>query len=224
MKHSLSNQGFTLTELLVAMTISGIVAAGIYSTFYSQQKSYTTQEQVAAMQQNLRGAMFLLEREVRMAGHDPTGEATAGLVTAQTNSLRFTMDLTDDTGTGSPDGDIGDVNEDITYALFDADGDGDNDLGRDDVNGSGNNIVAENIDALDFVYLNKDGDPTATLSEIRSVQISVLARAGRVDPGYTNSNVYENQRGDTIFTPPAGDNYRRKLLTAEVKCRNLGLD
>ncbi|UCG79761.1 MAG: prepilin-type N-terminal cleavage/methylation domain-containing protein, partial [Desulfobacterales bacterium] len=201
MKHSLSNQGFTLTELLVAMTISGIVAAGIYSTFYSQQKSYTTQEQVAAMQQNLRGAMFLLEREVRMAGHDPTGEATAGLVTAQTNSLRFTMDLTDDTGTGSPDGDIGDVNEDITYALFDADGDGDNDLGRDDVNGSGNNIVAENIDALDFVYLNKDGDPTATLSEIRSVQISVLARAGRVDPGYTNSNVYENQRGDTIFTP-----------------------
>jgi type IV pilus assembly protein PilW len=224
MKHSLSNQGFTLTELLVAMTISGIVAAGIYSTFYSQQKSYATQEQVAAMQQNLRGAMFLLEREVRMAGHDPTGGATAGIVTAQTNSLRFTMDLTDNAGTGAPDEDIGDANEDITYALFDADGDGDNDLGRDDVNGSGNNIVAENIDALDFVYLNKDGDPTASLSEIRSVQISVLARAGRVDPGYTNSNVYENQRGDTIFTPPAGDNYRRKLLTAEVKCRNLGLD
>ena len=29
MKRKISNQGFTLTELLVAMVISGIVAAGI---------------------------------------------------------------------------------------------------------------------------------------------------------------------------------------------------
>lgn len=223
MKRKISNQGFTLAELLVAMVISGIVAASIYSTFYSQQKSYMTQEQIAAMQQNLRGAMHILGRDIRMAGYDPTGWATTGIQTAQANSIRFTRDITNDAGTGMPDGDTGDPNEDITYALVDLDGDGDTDLGRNDVNGGGNHQIAENIDALNFVYLDKDGNPTATLTEIRAVQASVLARTDRRDRGYHNTNVYENQLGTSVFTP-AGDSFRRRLLTEEFKCRNLGLD
>ena len=223
MKLKISNQGFTLAELLVAMVISGIVAASIYSTFYSQQKSYMTQEQIAAMQQNLRGAMHILGRDIRMAGYDPTGWATTGIQTAQANSIRFTIDITNNAGTGMPDGDTGDPNEDITYALVDLDGDGDTDLGRNDVNGGGNHQIAENIDALNFVYLDKDGNPTATLTEIRAVQASVLARTDRRDRGYHNTNVYENQEGTSVFTP-AGDSFRRRLLTEEFKCRNLGLD
>jgi type IV pilus assembly protein PilW len=223
MKHKNSNKGFTLVELLVAMIISGIVAAGIYSTFYSQQKSYLTQEQIAAMQQNLRGAMHILGRDIRMAGYNPTGFATAGIQTAQANSIRFTMDITNDAGTGIPDGDTGDPNEDITYVLVDLDGDGDTDLGRNDVNGGGNHQIAENIDALDFVYLDEDGNPTATPSAIRAVQASVLARTDRWDPGYQNTNVYQNQHGTSVFTS-AGDSFRRRLLTEEFKCRNLGLD
>ncbi len=224
MKLRISNQGFTLTELLVAMVISGVVAAGIYSTFYSQQKSYMTQEQVAAMQQNLRGAMHLLGRDIRMAGYNPTGWATTGIQTADAASIRFTRDITNDAGTGVPDGDTGDPNEDITYALVDLDGDGDTDLGRNDANGGGNHQIAENIDALNFIYLDKDGNPTSTLSEIRAVQVSVLARTDRRDQGYQNTNVYENQQGTSVFTPPAGDGFRRRLLTEEFKCRNLGLD
>jgi type IV pilus assembly protein PilW len=223
MKRKRSNQGFTLTELLVAMVISGIVAAGIYSTFYSQQKSYLTQEQIAAMQQNLRGAMHILGRDIRMAGYNPTSFATAGIQTAQANSIRFTMDITNDAGTGIPDGDTGDPNEDITYALVDLDGDGDTDLGRNDVNGGGNHQIAENIDALDFVYLDEDGNITTTPSEIRAVQASVLARTDRWDQGYQNTNVYQNQQGTSVFTP-GGDSFRRRLLTEEYKCRNLGLD
>ncbi|UCB51389.1 MAG: prepilin-type N-terminal cleavage/methylation domain-containing protein [Deltaproteobacteria bacterium] len=224
MKLRISNQGFTLTELLVAMVISGVVAAGIYSTFYSQQKSYMTQEQVAAMQQNLRGAMHLLGRDIRMAGYNPTGWATTGIQTADAASIRFTRDITNDAGTGVPDGDTGDPNEDITYALVDLDGDGDTDLGRNDANGGGNHQIAENIDALNFIYLDKEGNPTSTLSEIRAVQVSVLARTDRRDQGYQNTNVYENQQGTSVFTPPAGDGFRRRLLTEEFKCRNLGLD
>jgi type IV pilus assembly protein PilW len=223
MKRKISNQGFTLTELLVAMVISGIVAAGIYSTFYSQQKSYLAQEQIAAMQQNLRGAMHILGRDIRMAGYNPTGFSTAGIQTAQATSIRFTMDVTNDAGTGIPDGDTGDPNEDITYALVDLDGDGDTDLGRNDVNGGGNHRIAENIDALDFVYLDKDGNPTTTPSEIRAVQASVLARTDRRDQGYQNTKVYQNQQGTSVFTP-GGDSFRRRLLTEEFKCRNLGLD
>lgn len=224
MQCRISNQGFTMTELLVAMTISAIVAAGIYSTFYSQQKSYIAQEQIAAMQQNLRGAMHIMGRDVRMAGYDPMGSTGAQIDVAQPNSIRITMDITDDTGTGGPDGDTADPNEDITYSLADLDGDGDTDLARNDVNGVGNQQIAENIDALDFVYLDKDGTATATLSEIRSVQATVVARTDRWDPGYVNTSIYQNQQATTVFTPPAGDNFRRRLLTEEFKCRNLGLD
>ncbi|MBW2157788.1 MAG: prepilin-type N-terminal cleavage/methylation domain-containing protein, partial [Deltaproteobacteria bacterium] len=50
----LSNQGVTLIELMIAMTIFLLVLGAIYSTFQSQHKSYLMQEEVAAMQQNMR--------------------------------------------------------------------------------------------------------------------------------------------------------------------------
>lgn len=219
-KKRLTDHGFTIIELLVATALSGVVMASIYSTYYSQQKSYITQGQISAMQQNLRSALSHMEREIRMAGYDPTGQAASGIMTAGANSIRITMDITDNGGTGGPDGVADDDNEDITYALYDCDGDGDNDLGRDA--GSGYEPLAENIDALNFVYLDSQGNTTSTLSQIRSVQISVLAKTGQVDPGYTDSTSYSNQQGTVIFAA-SNDSFRRRLLSAQVKCRNLGL-
>ena len=234
LKIEISDQGFTITELLVAMAISGIVMTGIYSAYYSQQKSYITQEQVAAMQQNLRAAMYIMQREIRMAGCDPTGSAGASIQTPNANSITFTLDITggesdgkDNDNDGSvdeadenrfSDGSCDDTNENITYSLYTAGGV--QKLGRD--TGGGNQPVAENIDALDFVYLDSNATPTATISDIRSVQITMVARTGREDPGYTNNISYKNQQGTTIYTA-LNDNFRRKLLTAEVECRNLGL-
>jgi type IV pilus assembly protein PilW len=217
------NKGFTLVELLVSMAISAVVLGCVYSSFYAHQKNFHAQEQTAAMQQNLRSAMYLMEREIRMAGYDPTGDAGAGIHTANTNSIRLIKDITDDSGTGPADGNADDINEDITYAVLDADGDGDTDLARTDANGAGTQLLAENIDALNFVYLDKDGSSTANISEMRSVQITVVARAARPDRGYDGSGSFLNQQGQIIFTPSAGDQFRRKLLTEEVKCRNLGL-
>ena len=209
-----NENGFTLVELLVAMAISVIVMASIGYVYYTQQKSYVAQEQISAMQQNLRAAMYYMEREIRMAGFDPTQSDTPGIQTASPNTMRFTLDITDDTDTGPPDGDTGDANEDITYSLADNDGDGDNDLER---NG---NLIAENIDALDFVYLDSNGGPIATISDIRSVQVTIVARTGKGDPGFTNNTTYLNQQGTTIYTAP-GDNKRRRRLTTTIKCRNL---
>ena len=221
-KIKISNSGFTIVELLVATAISGIVLTGIYSSYYSQQKSYVAQGQVSSMQQNLRAALYHMEREIRMAGCDPVGGTGAGIKTNGTDSIRVTMDITDNSGTGDPDGDVGDAGEDITYSLADTDSDGDNDLARNDANGSGTQTVAEDIDALNLVYLDEGGSITSTLSEIRSVQISIVARTGQGDPGYSNNSAYSNQQGTEIY-PASGDSYRRKLLTEQVKCRNLGL-
>ena len=68
MSKSNNSNGFTLIELVVAMFIAGIVSIAIFTAFKSQQKSYLIQDQVAEMQQNLRAAMLMTSRDVRMAG------------------------------------------------------------------------------------------------------------------------------------------------------------
>jgi type IV pilus assembly protein PilW len=199
-----TDQGFTLMEILVAMAISGIVMGSIYMTYYSQQRSYILQEQVAAMQQNHRTAMYYMEREIRMAGYNPTWAAGAdldtdgvdndcdtfidgldpegdestsiGIITNGANSINFTID---DNG----DGDICDTNENITYAL-----DG-SDLVRN------NAVIAENMVSLAFDYLDENNISTPTLADIRSVQITLTARTD--------------------------DNSINRVLTTQIRCRNL---
>ena len=66
---SSNEKGFTLIELMVAMVISLVVMAAVFSTFKSQQDSYIVQSQVSATQQNLRAALFLLSNDIQMAGY-----------------------------------------------------------------------------------------------------------------------------------------------------------
>ena len=222
------NQGFTLVELLVGMAVSLLAMGAIYSTFLSQHKSYLVQDQTAAMQQNLRAAMFYMQREIRMAGLDPLGTAGAGIVTANASSIRFTEDIWGGAVGTPPNGTVTDANEDITYNLVDSDADGALDqLVRN------NQPVAQNIDALDFVYLtgasppvvlNPGGGnvPAGSENQISSVEITVVARTGRGLLPSIDNNTYLNQRGTTILAPP-GDNLSRRRLTTVIKCRNLGL-
>jgi prepilin-type N-terminal cleavage/methylation domain-containing protein len=62
------NMGVTLIELLVVLVICGIVIGGIYRVFISQAKTYMVQDQVAEIQQDVRGAMEIMVRDIRMAG------------------------------------------------------------------------------------------------------------------------------------------------------------
>lgn len=216
------NKGFTLVELMISMAMVGVFMAGVYSVYRSQQKSYIIQEQVVGMQQSLRAAMGLMEREIRMAGFDPYRNSGAGILgpTASDN-LRFCFVADDDAYDNDGDGDVDEAGElkTIRYALYDSGADGDSDLGRK-VGAGTNKPVAENIDALDFVFLREDGTPTASVSEVRSVQITLVARSGRIDPRYGDTAVYTNQQGSPILGPK-NDNFRRRRLTAEVCCRNL---
>jgi len=215
----MENRGFTIVELLVAMTLTLVVMAGIYGAYHSQQKAAVAQEQVADMQQNLRAAMYYMSRELRMAGCDPSGTADAGITAAGPTSISLTEDIRGDTRGSDPDGDVSDPNEAITYNLSGGD------LQR---NG---NTIAESIDALNFVYLDEDDKPldddgngnvVASIKDIRSVQITAVARTGRTDRGYTDTQSYANLQGDTILASQ-NDGFRRKCLKTEVSCRNLGL-
>jgi type IV pilus assembly protein PilW len=220
----INERGYTLLELLVAIAISGIFMGAIYSAYISQQRATLGHEQVSAMQRNLRSALYYMEKEIRMAGCDPTGRAKVeiagllippGIIQANANLLQFTGDIDGD-GTISTD-------ENITYSVLN------NNLVRNDT------TIGENIDALNFVYLAGDSPPNPlnpgitdvsvpSIPEIRSVQVTVLARTGKEDLHYTDSTTYTNKLGETIFTP-TGDyvHFRRKLLKTNIKCRNLGL-
>jgi type IV pilus assembly protein PilW len=223
------SSGVTLTELLIALALTGIVSGAIYNIFISQGRAYTIQSEVAEMQQNLRAGIFMMEREIRMVGYDPTRAADAEILTAAPGLLEFTADL-------NGDGDTDDPNEYMIYTRYDTDADGTSDaLGRDDVNsGAGTQLLAENIDQLNYVYLdgsrNALNDMTtpvdpAVLQDIRSIQVTMVARSGVIDSDYTNNETYQNQNpgGSEVIYTAAGDNFRRRLLSTEIKCRNLGL-
>lgn len=209
-----SSQGVTIIELLVGMAVSLLALTAIYSTFQAQHKSYLMQQEVAAMQQNLRAAMFYMQREIRMAGCDPLGTAGAGIIAASDSSINFSEDVRGDNVGDPPDGNLNDPNENITYSLS-----GGN-LVRN--TGGGNWIAAENIDALNFVYLDANGSETAVLADIRSVEITIVARINRPLRDSPNNRDYFNQRNTQILSAQ-GDRYSRRRLTSFIKCRNLGL-
>jgi len=75
---SLKNKkGVTLIELLVALIICGIIIAGIYRVFIAQTRAYSVQDQVVEVQQNVRSAMEILLRDLRMSGYDRDEKPTA---------------------------------------------------------------------------------------------------------------------------------------------------
>jgi type IV pilus assembly protein PilW len=219
--------GFTLVELMLAMAVGGIVMGAVMTSFLSQHRSYLVQDEVVEMQQNARVALELLTRDIRSAGYDPNNLG-ADITVAGGNNLVFTRD----DGAGAL--------EAINYTLVDAyvtEGRNDgvvDDLGRDE--GGGLQPVAENIEQLEFRYLDEDGNVTANLADIRALQISILAVARRPDQNFTNTMVYcpasnpfnpltglcTNPAPATIWGP-FNDNLRRRLLITTVQCRNLGL-
>ena len=93
---SKKNPGFTLVELLVAIFVSAIIMTAVYAAYNSQNKSYVIQEEVAALQQNLRAAMFYMSNQIREAGCNPTQTDTnrPGIVTADVDEINFTADIT----------------------------------------------------------------------------------------------------------------------------------
>ena len=221
-KSSHNSYGFTLVEIMIALAISGIITGAVYSAYIVQQRTYLAQEQVAEMQQNIRAGLDMMARDIRSAGFDPNNLG-AGISVADTDNVVFTRE--DDL---SADG-----LETIAYSLFDAymsttppsnDGLVD-DLALQTTTAAGTSggrqAVAENFQAIEFRYLDTNGVVTATLADIRSIQVSILAVASRPDQNFTNTMTYTT--GSGAVWGPYNDNLRRRMLITTIQCRNLGL-
>jgi type IV pilus assembly protein PilW len=191
--------GFTLVEILVALTISSIVISGIIYSFSGQQKSELSQTQLVEMQQNIRAAMYIMSIEIRMAGYDPHRAFSAGIINAGDGSNGDPLTLT--YVEGDTDSDPGTLTK-ISYDIFDSLSDGVDDIGRKEHPGA-RQAIAENIQSLTFTYLDGDGnympDPQNNLSAIRAVRIDITT-----------------ELDDNDDSP-------ERSVSAVVQCRNLGL-
>ena len=214
----IKERAFTLVELMIAMAVGLVLLAAVYSVFNLQNKELSKQEQIAVMQDNARMAMEMMTRDITMAGYGPstmarcTGTAMAtnapclGITAANANSVSFTMDVTDDSETGVPDGDRDDPQENITYDVYTSDGVPA--LGRKSSTTAYRMPVVEHVSALEFKYYTATGaatqaNETTNVASIRRIKISITTRTANVDP--------------------STGNYRTFTLTSIVTPRNLGI-
>jgi type IV pilus assembly protein PilW len=184
--------GFTLTELMVAMAIGMVVLAAVTTTFMAQAKFYNAQEQINEMQQNARGALDIITRELKMAGYKPNGGTFDG-VTYSVSQLMIQADLDGNGGISTSSS----ANEQITYAY-----DSTNKRITRKVATGTVEVLADNITAFTFSYLNSSGATTATSSSVRQVTISITAVTAKPDPNYSSNNGYRNYQISATITPP----------------------
>jgi type IV pilus assembly protein PilW len=177
--------GFTVIELLMVMAILSIAFGTIYKSFEQLNRSYTTENVKAGIQQGTRIAVELMIQDIRMAGLDPLGTANAGISAGvaaglpTTNWIEFTADANFD-----GDVDSGDEFENVKYELVG------NELRQ--TNHLGTEIMLDNVTDLTFTYLNSADETTTDINEIRSVIVSLTmekpaGRAGPISRTYTTT-------------------------------------
>ena len=77
---------------------------------------------------------------------------------------------------------------------------------RNENMGDGAQPQADNIENLQFTYLDANGNPTVNPADIRIITVSLTARAERQDPNLEN-----------------GDGYRRRQIASNIHLRNMGI-
>ena len=185
----LDQSGMTLVEILVSLFIMGLVVTGGYNLFNVHNRIAAEQEETTRMQQELLTSMVQMADDLRMCGYAPTsgafgfrdlpgiGDPDYGRTTNGA-SVYCTWDANNNT--------VADDNatptEHVAYRL-NVNDDGsvratpDNVL-RKYTNGQWQ-LVATNIGALSFVYLDEDGavilNPSANLNSIRTIRIRAVA-------------------------------------------------
>ena len=199
LKHK-KTAGFTLIELLVSMAIGLAVIAGVAGTFTAQTRQNNAEEQIAQMQQNVRGALDLMVREIQMAKYNPAGTTafSSGYgVTYNASQLEVKADIDGDGVINTSSGSV----EDIVYAH-----DGTNLYITRKLGPSGTaEIVADNITAFTFNYYDANGSAvtsSANSGNIRKVTVNITARTAKPDPSFTSNGGYRTYQLSAHITPP----------------------
>ncbi len=176
-----SQRGFTFVELLISVGILAVISSGIFALVVKNQQRYSAEEDYAVAVQNARGAIDLVGRYIRQAGNNPQRAAFAPFSYAN-NTLTIRSDLTGSRGggtldsTGDPDGLVSAAYETITVRY-------DSNTKQLLLNmGSGEEVIASNLDSVQFSFFNNAGAVTADMTDVYSISIVLKALSSKNDP------------------------------------------
>jgi len=208
----LSEAGFTLVELLVALVVAILGMSAILVANLGQHQSYNTQLQVADARQKARGVIAMLRSDL-LQGHDFT----------QVANTPVSMTLAwQDTTIPPPNFTA------VTYRwaanpnqLWRGVGIGANAAAAAAISSAPatQTVFADGIDGFNFDYQPSNAEPNY-------VVVSLVARASGVDPHYSDQDNYLTLLGNGSWPQPAlngvplGDNFHRRFWQETVFCRN----
>ncbi|MDD5393758.1 MAG: PilW family protein [Thiothrix sp.] len=69
MKNRMRQQGVTLVELMIAMLVSLVLAAGVGTVYLSSKRNYQARDQLSMMNENARVALETLQQHLEHAGY-----------------------------------------------------------------------------------------------------------------------------------------------------------
>ncbi|MGH7278297.1 MAG: PilW family protein [Candidatus Rokuibacteriota bacterium] len=172
----MNDRGFTLSELLVAAALMGVIMAGLLTLLMTGQQTFAVGTNQVEAQQNLRIAMSRMLREIREAGYDPTNASFDAITNQTATALTIQNDWDGDGAIAAaavtPPWGAPDRGQQIIYTLNGST------LERREVGvDAAPQEVAVGIEGILFEYLQVDGvTPAATSAEIRTVVVTVTAR------------------------------------------------
>ncbi len=85
-RHFSAEAGFTLIELMVAMTLGLMVVGGSMATFHTQQVAFDRQQAMGEADDNVRFGLDFMAREVRAAGYLTQQDVDLYLLTPDDNN------------------------------------------------------------------------------------------------------------------------------------------
>jgi prepilin-type N-terminal cleavage/methylation domain-containing protein len=165
--------GFTLVELLLAMTLTGVLGIASVRLFVVQHQAFVRQGEGIRRTQNARAGFDLMTREMRNAGYDPRGIAATGVTTWSVQAFGWTADLDAD---GTADGD----GERVEYLLAE---DGTLIRREDGVDVA----VAEHVTELRFTYYADPVETPATSAD--EIELVAVRLAYDLPPGVAGASL-----------------------------------
>lgn len=241
--------GFTLIEVLISLAITGIMMSAVYAVYIANVRAVKVEENKVEMQQNQRVALDFMTSELRMAACDKTESGLPSIVDARSNFIYFTIDR-------NSDGDISDPGEHIAFCIYNSPADGGRVLGYStgstsavgavtpaqatpgpsaalaEAHGHASHKPFAPLEELEFFYTLDDGSTTLNplttqLANLRSVQVTILARVETSDKNFASNETFTTpggqQWGPYLDTNGKPDGIRRRMMTETVRFRNMGL-